>query len=126
MRSPPRLESRENAYSIDVTYCGEAAPKGKILPLLKERILGLEIRGEECVSTEDRQNVIWLRNNFSLIAWFRSIMNACAIMIFRMMSNLALGVLTGLPHRITCRVLLMRSKYGVSFAATISLPPQPA
>jgi hypothetical protein len=63
MRSPPRLESRDNAYSIDVTYCGESAPKGKIFPPLKERILELEKGGEECVNTEDRQNVIWLRNN---------------------------------------------------------------
>ena len=64
MRSPPRLESRENPYSIDVTYYGEAAPKGEIFPPLKERTLAIEKGGGAFVSTEDRQNVIWLRNNF--------------------------------------------------------------
>ena len=64
MRSTPCLENCENAYSIDVTYCGKSAPEGKIFPLLKERILWLENEREECVSTEDRQNVLWLGNSF--------------------------------------------------------------
>lgn len=63
MSSPPRLESRDNAYFIDVTYCGESAPKGKIFPLLKEKILHLESGRDECVNTEDGQNVIWSGNN---------------------------------------------------------------
>ncbi len=64
MRSPPRLENREIDYSVDVTYCGESAPEGKIFPPLKERILRLENEREDCVSTEDRQNVLWSGKNF--------------------------------------------------------------
>ena len=58
VRSPPRLENRENAYSIDVTCCGKSAPEGKIFLPLKERILQLENEREEYISTEDRQNVL--------------------------------------------------------------------
>lgn len=64
MRSPPHLENRESAYSVDVTYCGESAPEGKIFPPLKEKILRLENGREKCVSTEDRQNVLWSGKNF--------------------------------------------------------------
>jgi hypothetical protein len=63
-RSPPRLERRTKAYSIDVTYCGDSAPKGKIFPPSKGRILELESGREECVSTEDGQNVMWSGDKF--------------------------------------------------------------
>ena len=54
MRSPLYLKNREITYSVDVIYCGESTPEGKIFPPLKERILRLENKREEYMSTKDR------------------------------------------------------------------------